>query len=219
VSPEEQYECSDEKIFTSIRASVSDIHEIIRHTLTVIEQTQIILRDSERPTPARMPREPFAAHESAPRQYHIMATEQRPTVWSAESLRGENKLLHDANKSLQAEAKLLRAENKSLHAENKSLQEQLSQARAAAEPGQSGSPNEEVTKLNKQVAKDELRALVAECLVKNDMNTYRAMEEFKEIVSKRPDLLEVVEEQFDHVLLVNPGLWSINDPPDKLPQA
>ena len=68
-------------------------------------------------------------------------------------------------------------------------------------------------------AKDELKALTAECLVKNNMDTYRAMEEFKEIVSKRPDLLEVVERQFDHVLLVNPDLLSINDPPDKLPQA
>jgi hypothetical protein len=226
MSPEEQYECSDEEIFTSMRASASDIREIIRRTLTVIEQTQIILREPERPTRARMPHEPFAAHEPTPRQYHIVATEQQPAVRSAESLRRENKLLHDANKSLQAEAKLLRAENmslhaenKSLHAENKPLQEQLSQARAAAEPGQFGSPNEEVTKLNKQVAKDELRALVAECLVKNNMNTYRAMEEFKQIVSKRPDLLEIVVQRFDHVLLVNPGLWSINDPPDKLPQA
>jgi hypothetical protein len=68
-------------------------------------------------------------------------------------------------------------------------------------------------------AKDELKALAAECLEKNNMNAYRAMEEFKEIVSKRPDLLEVVERQFDHVLLVNPNLLSINDPPDKLPQA
>ena len=67
--------------------------------------------------------------------------------------------------------------------------------------------------------KDALKALVAECLKKNNMDTYRAMEEFKEIVSKWPDLLEVVEQQFDHVLLVNPNLPSINDPPDKLPQA
>jgi hypothetical protein len=71
----------------------------------------------------------------------------------------------------------------------------------------------------KTTAKDELRALVSECLVKNNMDTYRAMEEFKEIVSKRPNLLDEVEKQFDHVLLVNPGLLSINDPPDKLPQA
>ena len=56
-------------------------------------------------------------------------------------------------------------------------------------------------------------------MVKNNMDTYRAMEEFKETVSKRPDLLEEVKQQFDHVLLVNPGLMSINDPPDKLPQA
>lgn len=68
-------------------------------------------------------------------------------------------------------------------------------------------------------AKDMLTELAAECLEKNNMDAYRAMEEFKEIVSKRPDLLEVVEQQFEHVLLVNPGLWSINDPPDKLPQA
>jgi hypothetical protein len=51
------------------------------------------------------------------------------------------------------------------------------------------------------------------------MDTYRAMEEFKETVSKRPDLLVEAEKQFDHVLLVNPDLLSIDDPPDKLPQA
>jgi hypothetical protein len=71
----------------------------------------------------------------------------------------------------------------------------------------------------KMTAKDELKALAAECLEKNNMNAYLAMEEFKVIVSKRPDLLEVVERQFEHVLLVNPSLLSINDPPDKLPQA
>lgn len=66
-------------------------------------------------------------------------------------------------------------------------------------------------------ARDELKALVAECLKKND--TYRAMQEFKKIVSNRPDLLAVVDQQFNHVLLVNPGLWSLDDPPNKLPQA
>ena len=150
MSPEEQHECSDEKIFTAMRASVSDVRAIIRHTLTVIEQTQIMMRgfDDHWPTPAA-----------------AWSPTLLPLQWCHPSC-------HDFGGGAR-----------------------------------------------KTTAKDELRTLVAECLVKNRMDTYRAMEEFKEIVRKRPDLLEVVEQQFDHVLLVNPGLWSINDPPDKLPQA
>jgi hypothetical protein len=69
-------------------------------------------------------------------------------------------------------------------------------------------------------AKDELEALTTECLQKNNMDLERAMEEITEIVSKRPDFVHVLAERFlDHVLLVNPNLLSINDPPDKLPQA
>jgi hypothetical protein len=68
-------------------------------------------------------------------------------------------------------------------------------------------------------ARDELEALATECLEKNNMNLDRAMEELAEIGSKRPDLLEVMAKRFlDHVLLVNPDLLSVNDPPDKLPQ-
>jgi hypothetical protein len=149
VLPEEQYDCPDETILTAMHASVSDIRKIILHTLTVIEQTQIIVRefDDHWPTPA--------------------------AAWSPTllPLPGCHPRCHDVGGA------------------------------------------------RKTTAKDELKALVAECLVKNNMDTYRAMEEFKKIVSKRPDLLEVVERQFDHVLLVNPDLLSINDPPDKLPQA
>jgi hypothetical protein len=150
VSPEEQYECPDEKILTAMRASVSNIREIVHHTLTMIEQTQLMMRefDERWPTPA-----------AAWSPTLVLAPCRHPCC-------------HDVEGGAR-----------------------------------------------KTTAKDELRALVVECLVKNNMDTYRAMEEFKEIVSKRPDLLEVVEQQFDHVLLVNPGLWSINDPPDKLPQA
>jgi hypothetical protein len=69
-------------------------------------------------------------------------------------------------------------------------------------------------------AKDELEALTTECLQKNNMDLKRAMEEITEIVSKRPDFVHALAERFlDHVLLVNPNLLSINDPPDKLPQA
>jgi hypothetical protein len=150
VSPEEQYECPDEKILTAMRASVCDIREIVLHTLMLIEQTQVIMRefDDHWPTPA--------------------------AAWSHTLL--PLPCCHPCCYDVGGGA-------------------------------------------GKTSAKDELRALVAKCLVKNNMDTYRAMEEFKEIVSKRPDLLEVVEQQFDHVLRVNPDLLSINDPPDKLPQA
>jgi hypothetical protein len=149
VSPEEQYECPDEKILTAMRASVCDIRGIIRHTLTMIEQTQIIVREFDD-------------------QWPTLAASSSPTLLPVPRC---HPCCHDVGRA------------------------------------------------RKTTAKDELKALVAECLVKNNMDTYRAMEEFKEIVSKRPDLLEVVEQQFDHVLLVNPNLLSINDPPDKLPQA
>jgi hypothetical protein len=148
VSPKEQYECLDDKILTAMRASVSDIRKIIRRSLTVIEQTQIIVRefDDHWPTPG--------------------------AAWSPTLLPRCYPCGHDVG----GEAR-------------------------------------------KPTANDELKALVAECLEKNNMDAYRAMEEFKEIVSKRPDLLKAVERHFDHVLLVNPDLLSINDPPDKLPQA
>ena len=150
VSPEEQYESPDRNILTAMRASLSDIRKIIRHTRTVIDQTWIIKRefDNHWPTPA--------------------------AAWSPTllPLPCRQPCCHDLEGGTR-----------------------------------------------KTTANDELRALVVRCLVKNNMDPYRAMEEFKEIVSKRPDLLEVAKQQFDHVLLVNPGLWSINDPPDKLPQA
>jgi hypothetical protein len=120
-----------------MRASVCEVREIIRHTLAVIEQSRIIVREVDD-------------------RWHTLAA-----AWNPSNL-------------------------------------------ASSYP-------------QVMTAKDELKALVAKCLEKND--TYRAMEEFKKIVSKRPDLLEVVERQFDHVLLVNPDLLSINDPPDKLPQG
>jgi hypothetical protein len=150
VSPEEQYESPDKKILTAMRASVSDIRKIIRHTRTVVDQTQVIMRefDDHWPTPAA----PWSPTLRPLPYYHPCC--------------------HDLGGATR-----------------------------------------------KTTAKDELKALVVECLVKNNMDTYRAMEEFKEIVSKRPDLLKEVEQQFDHVLLVNPDLLSINDPPDKLPQA
>jgi hypothetical protein len=150
VSPEEQYDSSDAKILTAMRASVSDIRAIISHTVTVIDQTQIVMRefDDRWPTPA-------AAWS--------------PTLPPPPCCQP---CCHDLGGGTR-----------------------------------------------KTTATDELRALVIECLVKNNMDTYRAMEEFKETVSKRPDLLEEVEKQFDHVLQVNPDLMSINDPPDKLPQA
>jgi len=150
VSPEEQHESSDKNILTAMRASLSDIRGIIRHTQTMIDETRIMMRefDDHRPSPA--------------------------AAWSPTLL--PLPCCHPCRHDHGGGAR-------------------------------------------KTTAKDELRALVAKCLVKNNMNTYRAMEAFKEIVSKRPDLLKVVEQQFDHVLLVNPGRWSINDPPDKLPQA
>ena len=150
VSPEEQYESLDKKILSAMRASLSDIRAIIRHTVTVIAQTRIIMRD-------------FEDHWPTP------AATRSPTLLP---LRGCHPCCHDLGGGTR-----------------------------------------------KTTAKDELRALVAKCLVKNNMNTYRAMEAFKETVSRRPDLLEEVEQQFDHVLLVNPDQMSINDPPDKLPQA
>lgn len=150
MSPEEQYESSDAKILTAMRASMSDIRAIISHTVTVIDQTQIVMRkfDDHWPTPA--------------------------AAWSPTS--------------------------PPLPCRQPCCRDLGGGAR-------------------KTTAKDELRTLVVECLVKNNMDTYLAMEEFKETVSKRPDLLEEVEKQFDHVLLVNPYLMSINDPPEKLPQA
>jgi hypothetical protein len=150
VSPEEQYETPDKKILTAMRACISDIREIIHHTVTVIDQTKMIVRefDDHWPTPV--------------------------AAWSPILL--PLPCCHSCCHDLGGEAR-------------------------------------------RTTAKDELRALVAECLVENNMDTYRAMEEFKKIVSKRPDLLEEVEQQFDHVLLVNPDLLSINDAPDKLPQA
>ena len=139
MSDEELYELSDNELLSIMRAFVCNVREIIRHTLTVIEQTQIMVREFD---------------------------DRWPTLAAARK--------------------------------SSNLASSYPQA---------------------MTAKDELKALVAECLEKNNMNTYRAMEEYKEIVSKRPDLLKVVERQFNHVLLVNPGLWSLNDPPDKLPQA
>jgi hypothetical protein len=54
-------------------------------------------------------------------------------------------------------------------------------------------------------ARDELEALATECLQKNNMDLKRVMKELVEIVSKRPDLLEVMAKRFlDHVLLVQP---------------
>ena len=150
MSPEEQYKWPNEKILTAMRASVSDIREITRHTLTVIEQSRRVMREFD---------------------------DHWPTSTAAWSPTSPPTPCCDP---------------------------------CCCDVG-SGA--------RKTTAKDALRALVAECLVKNNMDTYRAMEEFKAIVSKRPDLLEVAKRQFDHVLLVNPGLWSINDPPDKLPQA
>jgi len=69
-------------------------------------------------------------------------------------------------------------------------------------------------------AKDELKALAVECLEKNDKDRDRAMEEFTEIMEKRPDLLEALTEEFlGRVLLVSPGLLSLYDPPDKVQET
>jgi hypothetical protein len=44
VSPEELHKLRDEKLLIMMSASASDVREIIRRTLIVIEQTRIILR-------------------------------------------------------------------------------------------------------------------------------------------------------------------------------
>jgi len=73
---------------------------------------------------------------------------------------------------------------------------------------------------NNMTAKEELKALAVECLETNDSDRDRAIEEFTEIIEKRPDLLEALTEEFlGRVLLVSPGLLSLYDPPDKLQEA
>jgi hypothetical protein len=54
VSPEELHEYSDAKLLTTMRASLSEVREIICHTESVIEQTRVMLRKFDKywPNPA-----------------------------------------------------------------------------------------------------------------------------------------------------------------------